>query len=203
MSDEEPDWARPRGKPWRVRSSRRAHDNPWFAVEVYDAVAPTGVNSAYYLQKYKNLAVGVLPLHEDGTVTLIGQWRFPFGTYSWEMPEGGHPVGGDPLEGAKRELAEEAGLQAADWRLILTMQLSNSSSDEVALMYLATGLSPSVLPPDATEDLAVARAPFREALAAAVAGRIPDSMTVAALLRLHHMASTGELHDSFSGAVLG
>lgn len=107
--------------------------------------------------------MGVLPLHDDGTVTLVGQWRFPFDAYSWELPEGGAPKGEEPIEGARRELREEAGLAAADWRLILTLQLSNASSDEIAFGYLATDLTAVEREPDATEQLTVARVPFREA----------------------------------------
>lgn len=194
---------RPRGRPWSVRSVRRVHDNPWYAVDDYDAVAPTGSPGRYFLQVYKNLAIGILPLHEDGTVTLVGQWRFPFGAYSWELPEGGSPLGEDPLEGAKRELREEVGLEASGWRLILRMHLSNSTSDEVAIGYLATGFSPAQTEPDHTEDLAVIRPPFRRALDLALRGEIQDSITVAMLLRLYHMAREGELAEALSKAVLG
>jgi 8-oxo-dGTP pyrophosphatase MutT (NUDIX family) len=198
------DWLAPRGARWRVEGeASHLHDNPWFALEDYDAVAPTGRPARYHVQRYKNLAIGVLPLHEDGTVTLVGQWRFPFDAYSWEIPEGGAPHGEAPMDGGKRELREEAGLEAADWRHILTMQLSNASSDEVAYGYLATGLSTVPRDPDETEDLALARVPFAEVLQAAVSGRIQDAITVAMLLRVHHMAHVGELSPDLSRHVLG
>ena len=203
MSENDPEWLRPRGQGWRVRGRVHLHDNPWFALDEFDAVAPTGQPARYYLQSYKNIAVGVLPLHDDGTLTLVGQWRFPFDAYSWELPEGGAPKGEAPIEGARRELREEAGLAAADWRLILTMQLSNASSDEIAYGYLATGLTAVEREPDATEQLAVERVPFREALKAAASGRIQDAITVAMLLRLHHMAHEGELSDDLTRRVLG
>ncbi len=205
MTDEdEPGWLRPHGEGWQVVSKRPAHDNPWFAIDHYEAIAPTGRPAHYYLQVYKNIAVGMLPLHEDGTVTLVGQWRFPFAAYSWEIPEGGSPRDLSPLEGAQRELREEAALEAAEWRHILTMQLSNSTSDELSLGYLATGLTPAPDPGDLddTEALAVVRVPFREALKAAVTGRIQDAITVAMLLRVHHMAVEGELSDGLARAVL-
>jgi len=204
MADDETpyDWLRPHGERWRVLSRAEVLDNPWFAVETYEATAPTGAPARYHLQVYKNRAVGVLPLHEDGTITLVGQWRFPFGTYSWELPEGGAPKDEPPLEGAKRELREEAGLEASDWREILTLQLSNASSDEVAVGFLATGLSPVPHDRDPTEALAVARVPFRQALKAALEGRIQDSITVAMLLRAHHMAVEGELTGALARAVL-
>ena len=58
----------------------------------------------------RGLAVGVLPIEADGSVHLVGQWRFPLGRYSWEMPEGGAEPGEDALDCADRELAEETGL---------------------------------------------------------------------------------------------
>ncbi len=201
-SDAAPAWLRPHGQPWRVTGQAELHDNPWYRLVHYKAIAPTGRPADYYLQEYKNVAVGVLALHEDGTLWLVGQWRFPFHDYSWELPEGGAPMDEAPLDGAKRELREEAGLEAADWRLILTLQLSNSTSDEVAYGYLATDLSPAMAEPDETEALAVARVPFREALKAAVEGRIQDAITVAILLRAHHMAIEGEFRDSLSRAML-
>ena len=203
MDDDAPDWMRPRGKGWTVLSQAPLHDNPWFALDHFKALAPTGAPANYYLQTYKNVAVGMLPLHEDGTVTLVGQWRFPFSAYSWEIPEGGSPVGDLPLDGAKRELREEASLEAAQWRQILTLHLSNSTSDEICMGYLATGLTPASEEPDDTEALCVERVPFREALAAAVSGRIQDSITVAMLLRVHHMAVEGELEYDLARAVLG
>lgn len=198
-----PAWLRAHGRPWAtVRGPERVHDNPWFGLDTYDAVAPTGAPARYYVQRYKNVATGVLPLHDDGTVTLVGQWRLPFADYQWEIPEGGAPLHEDPLEGCRRELREEAGLEAAHWRRVLTLQLSNSSSDELAMGWLATGLTPCATAPEAVEELAVVRAPFAEALEQAVAGRLQDAITVAMLLRLHHMAVTGALEPALAARVL-
>lgn len=198
-----PAWLCPHGHAWsQATGPERMHDNPWFAVDAYDAVAPTGAPARYFVQRYKNLATGVLPLHEDGTVTLVGQWRFPFADFQWEIPEGGAPLHEVPLEGCKRELREEAGLEATDWRVVLTMQLSNSTSDELAMGWLATGLTPCATAPEVTEELTIARVPFAEALEAAVAGRLQDAITVAMLLRLHHMAVTGALEPGLALRVL-
>ncbi|MBE7217130.1 MAG: NUDIX hydrolase [Caulobacteraceae bacterium] len=199
-----PAWLRPHGRPWTSATGPRpVHENPWFMVEAHQAIAPTGASTPYFVHRPRHLATGVVPLHDDGTVTLVGQWRFPLGRYGWEIPEGGAPHGEPPLEGCRRELREEAGLEAAHWREILVMELSNSSSDELAHVFLATGLSPCPAAPEATEELAQARAPFREALHAAVTGRVQDAITVAALLRVHHMAAEGELEPALAKAVLG
>lgn len=201
-SNRKPDWLKSHGRPWGVSSSRVVYDNPWITLTEFQAVAPTGRPALYGKVGFKNQAIGIVPLHDDGTVTLVGQNRFALANYSWELPEGGAPHGEDPLDGAKRELAEEVGLQAADWRLILRMELSNSVTDEIAYGFLAMGLSPVAGEPDETEDFAVARVPFRDALDAAVAGHMPDAITVALLLRTHHMAVRGELPADLAALVL-
>ncbi|WP_421736970.1 NUDIX domain-containing protein [Caulobacter sp.] len=202
MSDK-PAWLKSHGTPWSVRSEKIVYDNPWITVTEYQATAPTGRPALYGKIGFKNQAIGIVPLHDDGTVTLIGQNRFSLANYSWELPEGGAPMGEDPLDGAKRELAEEAGLEASDWRLILRLELSNSVTDERGYGYLALGLTPTQTEPDETEDLAVVRVPFTEALDAAVAGHMPDALTVALLLRVHHMAVRGELPSDLARLVLG
>ena len=199
---EKPSWLKAHGTPWGVTRETVVYDNPWITLTEYDAVAPTGRPALYGKVTFKNRAIGVVPLHADGTVTLVGQNRFPHANYSWEIPEGGAPLAEDPLDGAKRELAEEVGLQAADWRLILTMELSNSITDEICHGYLALGLTPTATAPDETEDLAIARVPFAEALDAAVSGQMPDSLTVALLLRVHHMAVKGQLPADLARLVL-
>jgi 8-oxo-dGTP pyrophosphatase MutT (NUDIX family) len=200
---ERPDWMAPKGRPWTSRTHEVAFDNPWLSLTLHDAVAPTGAPARYAAVRYKNLAIGVLPLFEDGTLVLVGQHRFPLMDYSWELPEGGAPLAEDPLEGARRELREEAGLEAAEWREIMAFQLSNSVTDERGHCYLATGLTAADREPDETEDLKLARVPFREALGLALNGEIKDMITLAALLRAYHMAREGELPEPLARAMLG
>ena len=199
-----PEWLKAHGEPWKPGTERVAFESGWITVTDQIAVVPTGRPSPYGLVRFKNLAVAVLPIHDDGTVVLVGQHRFPFGEYSWELPEGGAPLAEDPLEGAKRELAEETGLMAAEWREILRAQLSNSVTDERMVGYLALGLSPAAdaHAADETEAIALVRVPFREALDAAVAGHRPDMLTVAMLLRGHHMAIEGSLPGVLARAML-
>jgi 8-oxo-dGTP pyrophosphatase MutT (NUDIX family) len=204
MADK-PAWLRPHGEPWKPGVERLAFESGWIQVIEQTAIAPTGRPSPYGLVRFKNLAVAVLPIHEDGTIVLVGQHRFPLGDYSWELPEGGAPLAEDPLAGAQRELAEETGLAAAAWREVMRVQLSNSVTDERMIGYIATGLSPAtaVHAADATEAIALARVPFREALDAAMAGHLPDMLTVAMLLRGYHMAMEGALPGALARAMLG
>jgi 8-oxo-dGTP pyrophosphatase MutT (NUDIX family) len=204
MADK-PAWLRAHGEPWKAGTERVAFESGWITVTDQMATAPTGRPAPYGLVRFKNLAVAVLPIHEDGTVVLVGQHRFPLGDYSWELPEGGSPLAEDPLEGAKRELAEETGLAAAEWREVMRTQLSNSVTDERMIGYLALGLSEATAAhaADDTEAIAVVRVPFREALDAAMAGFLPDMLTVAMLLRGYHMAREGALPGDLARAMLG
>jgi 8-oxo-dGTP pyrophosphatase MutT (NUDIX family) len=202
---EKPSWLVPHGPSWTRGPARVVYDNPWLQVREYDAKAPTGQPALYAVAGFKNLALAILPLHEDGAVTLVGQARFPLEDYSWEIPEGGGPLAEDPLENAKRELLEETGLEADEWREVLRMQLSNSITDEQAIGYIAMGLRPAAARSahaDATELFGEVRIPFREALAAAMAGHLRDALTVAMLLRGYHMAQEGALPRALAQAML-
>lgn len=200
-----PAWLKAHGQPWKPGVERLAFESGWITVTEQTAIAPTGRPSPYGLVRFKNLAVAVLPIHEDGTIVMVGQHRFPLGDYSWELPEGGAPLDEDPLAGAQRELAEETGLAAAEWREVMRAQLSNSVTDERMIGYIATGLSQTsgTHAADETEALALARVPFREALDAAMAGHLPDMLTVAMLLRGYHMAREGALPSALAQAMLG
>jgi len=186
----EPPWAKglPKPPPWKDASERTVYENDWLRLTEHDATAPTGAPAVYAVMRPKSLAVGVLPIHEDGTVTLVGQSRFALADFSWEMPEGGAPFDEDPLAGIKRELAEEAGLKAAHWREALRLQLSNSVTDERGIVWLCWDLSPTPIAPDPTEVIVTARTPFLTLLDAIDKGQVQDALTVATALRAYHMA---------------
>jgi 8-oxo-dGTP pyrophosphatase MutT (NUDIX family) len=179
------------------------HDSRWISLEQHEAVAPTGADADYGVVRFHNHAIAVLPLHADGSTVLVGQHRFARMNYSWEIPEGGGPKDEPPLGAAKRELREEAGLLAADWRLVLDgLELSNSVTDEIAFGYLALDLTPAPTDPDETEVLTLRRVSFREALDLALKGVLKDVLTVAMLLRAYHMAKEGELPAELVSAML-
>jgi 8-oxo-dGTP pyrophosphatase MutT (NUDIX family) len=71
-------------------------------------------------------APGVVAVDDRDRVLPVGQYRYTLDRYSWEIPEGGVPIGEDPLEGARRELAEETGVRATTWPEITRASLANS-----------------------------------------------------------------------------
>ena len=171
--------------PWRALSSREVYDNEWISVRHEEVVRPDGAPGIYGVVHFKNVAVGVLPVDAEGCVYLVGQYRYPLQRYSWEIPEGGCADGEEWLAAARRELAEETGLRAARWEQLGVAHLSNSVTDEFAVWFLATELTPGPTAPEGTEELRVRRLPFAEALRMALTGEITESLSLLALMSYH------------------
>jgi 8-oxo-dGTP pyrophosphatase MutT (NUDIX family) len=179
--------------PWRTLSSTPVYDNPWISVTEHRVIKPSGGEGIYGVVHFKNRAIGVLPLDGEGYTWLVGQYRYTLNRYSWEIPEGGGRLDEEPLAAAKRELKEETGIEADEWREILRMHLSNSVTDELAIVYLARGLRKGTAQPEDTEQLQVRRVPFEEAYRMVCAGEITDAITVAAILRVKLMRQQGDI----------
>ncbi|TAN20099.1 MAG: NUDIX hydrolase [Chitinophagaceae bacterium] len=173
--------------PWVILEQEVKYDNSWITVVEYDVLNPKGGKGIYGKVHFKNLAIGIVALDSENNIYLVGQFRFPLDQYSWEIPEGGGPLGIDPLESARRELLEETGLKAEKWEKLLEMHLSNSVSDEFGIIYLATQLSQHQAMPEDTEDLMIRKLSFANAYEMLCRGEITDSLTVAALLRMKLM----------------
>ena len=187
--------------PWTIVSRGAVYENDWIRVDHHEVLSPSGGPGIYGTVHFKNQATGVVPIDDDGNVILVGQYRFPLETYSWEIPEGGGAHAATALESAQRELREECGLAAKSWTEILGVDLSNSVSDERGTLFLAWELSDVEAQPDDTEDLQVVRVRFWDAIARVKRGEIRDSMSVAALLRVALMALQNELPEKITRAI--
>jgi 8-oxo-dGTP pyrophosphatase MutT (NUDIX family) len=179
--------------PWTILGEKEVYHNKWISVTQFDVINPNGGEGIYGKIHFRNLAVGVIPLDSDMHTYLVGQYRFPLNAYSWEIPEGGGDPAVDPLESAKRELLEETGLVAREWTLILKMHLSNSVSDEYAILYLARDLEQRTPMPDDTEKLAVRKLAFDEAYRMVERGEITDAMSVAVIQKVKLLLLTGQI----------
>lgn len=179
--------------PWKVLESKEIYDNNWIKLTEHKVLNPAGGNGIYGEVHFKNIAIGILPLDEELNTWLVGQYRFPTKSYSWEIVEGGGPLNDDPLESAKRELAEETGLSATKFTEIQRMYLSNSVSDELAIIYIAQGLTLGESSPEETEELIVKKLPFEQAYQMVTTGEITDSISVAAMLKTKILIQEGKI----------
>jgi 8-oxo-dGTP pyrophosphatase MutT (NUDIX family) len=170
--------------PWVRRSRRSAYDNAWITVWHDDVTRPDGQPGIYGVVHFANLAAGVVVLDEHDRVLLVGQHRYTLDAWSWEIPEGGVAPAEAPLDGIRRELREETGVEAAEWIELARFHLSNSVSDEAGILYLATIVTLGSADPEPTEEIESHWLPFDEALAMTIDGRITDAMSIIGLQRV-------------------
>ncbi|WP_306589765.1 NUDIX domain-containing protein [Geothrix sp. 21YS21S-4] len=171
--------------PYTVLDRRFVYDSPWIRVREDRFRHRRGAEGRYAVCGFRRTACGVVALDDADRVILVGQWRYPLEVYSWEVPEGGGDETESPFEAIRRELAEEAGLAAAVWEPLCFFHPSNSSTEEEAFLFLATGLSPAEgHHAEDDEELLIHREPFADCLRRILAGEITDGLTTMGLLAL-------------------
>lgn len=179
--------------PWKTLDKTEVYDNPWIKVTHREVLNPAGGAGIYGVVHFKNLAIGIVPLDEDYNTWLVGQYRYTMEEYTWEIPEGGGPLGNDPLESAKRELQEETGIIAEKWQKIGDLATSNSVTDERGVVYIAQGLTFGEANPEDTEELQVKKVPLDEAVEMVMRGEITCSLAMIGLLKAKILRDRGEI----------
>lgn len=178
--------------PWQTRTQTTVYQNPWIAVEHRDVITPGGSDGIYGVVHFKNRAIGIVPLDDQGNVWLVGQYRYALNEYSWEIPEGGAPFGESALVAAQRELQEETGITASRWDELLQFSTSNSVTDERGVAFLARGLSFGEAELEDTEDITVVKIPFERAIQLIFEGVITDALSIMALLAAQTLLQQGK-----------
>ena len=177
--------------PWVTKSSNAIYENPWIEIIEHQVVNPAGNDGIYGVVHFKTKAIAIIPLDENKNTWLVGQYRYPLNSYEWEIVEGGCHEGYTPLETAAQELHEEVGLKAESYQMILEMQLSNSTTDEVSYTYIAKGLTYIGEEPEEDERLAIRKVPFEEVYQMVLKGEIRDSLSVASVLKAKVLLDQG------------
>ena len=179
--------------PWKTLKSQEVYDSPWISLTRHEVLNPSGNPGTYSVVHFKNLAIGILPLDSDYNTWIVGQYRYPIDQYSWEIPEGGGKLDVSPIESAKRELLEETGIVAKKWTKIQEMHLSNSISDEFAILYIAQELHFQEAEPEETEQLQIRKLSFGELYEMVLSGEVTDSLSVTAVLKTKILMDEGRI----------
>lgn len=133
-------------------------------------------------------AVAILAMDDDDKIVMVYQYRHPVGRRLWELPAGLLDMSDEaPQLTAARELEEEAGLSAQDWRVLVDLVSAPGFSDESVRVYLATGLS-DVGRPDAHDeeaDLIARWFSLDDAVRMALSGEIVNTIAVSGILAAH------------------
>lgn len=169
---------------FRTVSSEDVHVGKILALRVDEVEMPGGSTAKREIVEHTG-AVAVVAVDADGFVSLIHQYRHALGRHLWELPAGLLDHDGEPpVVGARRELAEEVGLEAAEWQVLVDVAASPGFTDEVVRVFLARGLS-SVdreIQGEEEADLEIHRFPLDEAVRMVFAGDIVNASSVAGLL---------------------
>ncbi|WP_036283984.1 NUDIX domain-containing protein [Microbacterium luticocti] len=159
-----------RGRVWDVRRDTLRYNGDEI---VREYVAHTG-------------AAAVVALDDDGRVLLIQQYRHPIRHRDWEIPAGLLDVAGEPPEqAARRELAEEADMQADEWSELASVFTTPGGNDEVVHIFLARGLRPAggeYVRGDEEADIRVEWMPLADAVSAVMAGRMRNGILAVGVL---------------------
>jgi len=170
--------------PFTKINTKEVYDNPWISVREDQILKPNGSEGIYGVVHFKNLAIGIIPIDQDGFTYLVGQYRYTLNEYFWEIVEGGGPIGIDPIESAKRELKEETGFSAAKWTKISTLHTSNSVTDEVSYIYMAEDLTEGDTEFEDTEVLQIRKVHISEAVKMVMNDEITDAISIAGILKV-------------------
>ncbi len=165
----------------KVLDSKVLYEGRVVTLALQTVELPNGRTSSREIIRHRG-AVAILPLHEDGQITLIRQYRLAAGDTLWEIPAGTLEPGEDPRDCAIRELQEEAGLRPGNLVRLGGVFPAPGYSSEYIHLFVATDLTPSVLQGDDDESIETVVVPLDEALAMVSRGEIENAMAVIALL---------------------
>lgn len=167
-------------------SSKNVFDGVLLHVYKDDIELPNGHKSVREYIKHQG-AVCVVPVTDKMEIIAVKQYRYPIGRVTIEIPAGKLDAGEEPLEAAKRELSEETGVECADIEYMGGLYPSVAYTDEIIHMYVAKNLVYGQAHTDDDEFLNVVKIPLKDFVQMVMDGKIQDSKTMAAILKVGRM----------------
>ena len=167
--------------PWTIIGTHEVYNDPYVALKVDQVIRPDGRDGQHVVVQIK-AGVCVIAMDTQGRVYLTKEFHYAVGRDSLEAVSGGIEPDEDPLLCAQRELQEEVGIEAQQWKLLMTVDPFTSIMESPTRLYLATGLSSVEKSPEGTEVIETVLMPLEEAVAKVEAGEITHAPTCVALL---------------------
>jgi len=163
-----------------------------FDVNQVDLTLKSGRKVVHHVVK-RRPTVCVLPVTADNQIYLVSQYRYMLKKHTLELMAGFVDKNEEPLSSAKRELAEETGLTAKKWELLMTVDMAASVFDAVSYLYLAQELSEGIAHPEEDEDITVVKMPLEEAVEKVIAGQMNTTMSIIGILFLDKLLKEKKL----------
>lgn len=176
----------------KTLSSSRLYSGKILSLHVDEVELQNG-NTATREVVHHNGGVCVLAVDEEDSVLFVRQFRYPYREVLLELPAGKLEAGEDPAACGLRELEEETGYIAGDYRFLARVYPSPGYLDEVLYLYLAKHLTPAQQHLDEDEFLSVEKIPLERAVAHCLDGEITDAKSLVALLKYNELRRRGEL----------
>jgi 8-oxo-dGTP pyrophosphatase MutT (NUDIX family) len=180
--------------PWTTLSSRIVFDDGRVRLRQDQVIQPDGARGEYTYLEAHGPVVAIVPVDHELNVFLVRQWRYPWRRNSWEIPAGHGEQDESPIDGARRELAEEVGLSAGRWEP-LGEGFASAAFAARYYLFLARDLQPAdagrFQREGAERDMITRRLPLADAAQTALDGQIEHAMTVVGLVRAAHRLGMG------------
>ena len=125
---------------WRKLSTQSVLRTPYYGVRIDRLKHPQGHELDYYVIEFARQAVGVVPVHEDGRVSLVQQWRHPVEKLTWSIPAGAIEQGESAADAAARELREEAGHAPVKLEFLYRYHPTIGVADQTFHVFVARGV---------------------------------------------------------------
>jgi ADP-ribose pyrophosphatase len=167
---------------YTLKSSREVYRNQWIRVREDRIEWHAGAAALYGVVEVKP-GVCVLPIHADGRVVLVSEFKYAIQRQAVEAISGGIDAGESPEAAAVREVAEESGYRVGRLTALGTLDPLSSVVRAPANLFLAEELTPGVADPDEAEHVRVVELPLAEALAMVLDGRIRHGPSTVLVLR--------------------
>lgn len=186
--------------PWEIQETKEVYRDPWFRVERDDVIRPDGHPGTYTVVHLKP-GVCVLALDDEGQVALTQEFHYAVGRTTIEAVSGGIEPGEDPLLTAQRELQEELGITAKDWRDMGSVDPFTASILSPTQMYLAQDLTFGPQSLEGTETIELVKMPMEEAVRRVFSSEITHGPSALLILKTWMLVFGKERNRSMPGGI--